>query len=166
MYLKETAIEDKEKIYDFLVILPADENGFENPFYNIDKETFYNEGIIKLINNSKGIGLKEGYVPDTCFFFWDNDEIVGLFKLRHCLTEGLKNGAGHIGYGIARPYRGKHYATKGLALCIEKAKAIIPEDEIYMSVNKDNTASLKVQLNNGAYIHHEDDKHYYTRIRK
>ncbi len=42
----------------------------------------------------------------------------------------------------------------------------IPEDEIYMSVHKDNPASLKVQLKNGAYIHHENDKEYYTRIKR
>ena len=38
------------------------------------------------------------------------------------------------------------------------------EDELYLSVNKSNPASLRVQLHNGAYIHHEDDEHYYTRI--
>lgn len=56
--------------------------------------------------------------------------------------------------------------AKGLALTIEKAKAIIPEDEIYLSVHKENIASLKAQLKNGAYIHHEDEKEYYTRIKK
>ncbi len=32
-----------------------------------------------------------------------------------------------------------------LRLTIEKAKEIIPENEIYLSVHKDNPASLKVQ---------------------
>ena len=50
-------------------------------------------------------------------------------------------------------------------MMISIAKDIIEEDEIYMSVRKENRASLKVQLNNGAYIHHEDDKEYYTRIK-
>ena len=57
------------------------------------------------------------------------------------------------------------YATEGLKMMISIAKDIIEEDEIYMSVRKENRASLKVQLNNGAYIHHEDDKEYYTRIK-
>ena len=48
---------------------------------------------------------------------------------------------------------------------ISIAKDIIEEDEIYLSVRKSNGASLKVQLKNGAYIHHEDDKEYYTRIK-
>ena len=58
------------------------------------------------------------------------------------------------------------YANEGVRLAIEKAWSIIPEDEIYMSVHKDNPASLKAQLKNGAYIHHEDDKEFYTRINK
>ena len=34
-----------------------------------------------------------------------------------------------------------------------------------MSVNKDNPASLRVQMKNGAYIHHENPQEYFTRIR-
>ena len=34
-----------------------------------------------------------------------------------------------------------------------------------MSVLKDNPASLRVQQKNGAYIHHSDEKQYYTRIK-
>ena len=41
----------------------------------------------------------------------------------------------------------------------------IEEDEIYMSVNKDNTYSLKTQLNCGAYIFNENEDHYFTRIK-
>ncbi|MEL3903588.1 MAG: hypothetical protein P1P63_00490 [Treponemataceae bacterium] len=36
--------------------------------------------------------------------------------------------------------------------------------EAYLSCHKDNPASLKAQLKNGARIHHEDDANYYTRI--
>ena len=36
--------------------------------------------------------------------------------------------------------------------------------EVYMSVNKDNPASLRVQIKNGAYIHHENKTEYFTRI--
>lgn len=114
---------------------------------------------------SNGIDLPNGYVPETYYFLWDDSNIVGLFKIRHYLTDNLRNGAGHIGYGIHKNYRGKGYATKGLRLAIEKAKDIVKENEIYLSVHIDNPASLKVQLNNGAYIHHSDEKEHYTRIK-
>ena len=56
------------------------------------------------------------------------------------------------------------YATD-LALALDFARSVVREDEIYMSVNKDNPASLRVQQKNGAYIHHSDDKQHYTRIK-
>ena len=55
------------------------------------------------------------------------------------------------------------YATAGLKLTLDMAKAM-GIDEAYLSVHKDNPASLKVQQNNGAYIHHENDKEFFTRI--
>ncbi|MBR2402220.1 MAG: GNAT family N-acetyltransferase [Lachnospiraceae bacterium] len=165
LYLKAVNWEDIEKEYLYVTSLPADENGFTNPNAGVSREDFEKTVLPKFINHSKGIDLPEGYVPCTEFFLWEDAEIVGLFRIRHELNDFLREGAGHIGYGIKKEYRGKGYATKGLALTIEKAKEIIKEDEIYMSVHKDNPASLQVQLKNGAYIHHEDDKEYYTRIK-
>ena len=165
LYLKAVNCEDIEKEYLYITSLPADENGFTNPNVGVSREEFENVVLPRFINHSKGIDLPEGYVPCTEFFLWEDDEIVGLFRIRHELNDFLREGAGHIGYGIKKEYRGKGYATEGLKLTIEKAKEIIKEDEIYMSVHKDNPASLQVQLKNGAYIHHEDDKEYYTRIK-
>ena len=110
--------------------------------------------------------LQEGWVPETEFFLWEDNKIVGWFRIRHWLTEKLANGAGHIGYGIRKEFRGKGYASLGLKLTLEKARQMIREDEIYMSVHKDNPASLKVQMKNGAYIHHEDEQEIYTRIKR
>lgn len=69
----------------------------------------------------------------------------GLFRVRHYLNDALRSGGGHIGYGIRDKYRGRGYATKGLALTIEKARELVAEDELYLSVHKDNPASLRVQ---------------------
>lgn len=165
LYLKEMNLEDAEKEYEYITALPADETGFVNNHYGVGREEFMSDVLPELLNSSKGIELPEGYVPETDFFLWNDDEIVGLFRIRHYLNEGLQNGAGHIGYGIKKEYRRRGFATEGLRLTIEKAKEIIPEDEIYMSVRKDNPASLRAQEKNGAYIHHEDEEEYYTRIR-
>ena len=92
--------------------------------------------------------------------------MIGEFRIRHHLTDALRNRAGHIGYSIAREYRGKGYGTAGLRLTLQIAKDIIPESEIYLRVNKDNEASKKVMLNNGAYQSGEDESHYFMRIAK
>ncbi len=51
-------------------------------------------------------------------------------------------------------------------LLINEIRDDVQEDEIYLRVNKDNPASLKVMLNNGGYIHHQDDTKYYVRIKR
>lgn len=165
VYLKNINYEDIDKEYDAIVSIPKNENGFENKYWNVTKEDFKNKVIPKLLNNSKGIGLPDGYVPNTYFFLWDNDFIVGLFKIRHYLNDFLRNGSGHIGYGILQKFRGKGYATKGLKAAIEICKELIAEDEIYLSVHKDNSASLKVQLKCGAYLCGETKDEYLTRIK-
>ena len=76
----------------------------------------------------------------------------------------LRNGAGHIGYGIRRSCRGRGLAKAGLKLMLDIAAPLIDENEAYLAVKKTNPASLRVMLANGAYIHHEDEEEYYTRI--
>ena len=162
--IRELNWQDADAIYQVLKELPADENGFMNPYYGINKETFMHETMPKLIDTANGINLKPGYVPQTYYFLWEDNHIVGVYKLRHYLNENLRNGSGHIGYGILPAYRNQGYAKKGLALLLDIAKDVIREDEIYMASHKDNPASLHVQLANGAYIHHDDEEEVYTRL--
>ncbi len=165
LYLKEANLEDWKEEYEAIKKISRNENGFENKYYDKTEEEFKEQVIPELINHSKGIQLPNGYVPCTYYFLWNDNRIVGLFKIRHYLNEFLANGPGHIGYSILSDFRRKGYATKGLKLAIDKCKEIIPEDEIYLSVYKDNQISLKVQQNNGAYIVGETKKEYLTRIK-
>ena len=165
VYLKKLNKEDIDEEYRALKSIPKEENGFKNKYYDITKDEFVNEVVPKLLETEQGIGLGEGRVPETYFFLWDDDKIVGLFKIRHCLNDFLRQGAGHVGYGILPEYRGKGYAKQGLILTIDKCKELIEEDEIYLSVHKDNPASLRVQLDCGAYIVGETEEEYITRIK-
>ena len=153
---------DYKKTYDLYMTFPENENGYINNVYGYDYEKFLSWIEMKR-NWSIGKDLPEGFVADTTYVLSDNNEYVGVFNLRHYLNDFLREGPGHIGYCISKKYRGKGYATKGLALTLAKAreKGI---HEAYLSVNKDNPASLKVQQNNGAYIHHENETEYFTRI--
>ena len=165
IYLKEANMEDAAKEYAFVSELPQCENGFTNECPGVSEEEFTSRVLPRMIAFARGEGLPAGYVPETSLFLWEDGEIVGLFRVRHALTEWLRKGAGHIGYSIARGSRGRGLATRGLARALDFARAVVREDEIYMSVNKDNAASLRVQQKNGAYIHHSDDKQHYTRIK-
>ncbi|MCR5095010.1 MAG: GNAT family N-acetyltransferase [Lachnospiraceae bacterium] len=153
---------DYRKTYALYNTFPKDENGYINNVYGFSYEEFL-EWIEKKRNWSLGKELPENFVPDTTYVLADEDTYVGVLNLRHCLNDFLREGPGHIGYCMSPAYRRKGYATKGLALVLQKAKDLGIK-EAYLSVNKDNEASLKVQLNNGAYIHHENDEEYFTRI--
>ena len=96
IYLKKINFEDIDKEYEAIKKIPQNENGLENKYYNVDREEFEKVVIPKLLKRSEGFELPEGYVPDTYFSLWDNDKIVGLFKIRHYLNESLVKGAGHI----------------------------------------------------------------------
>lgn len=163
--LRKLNIEDAEKEWEYITNAPEDENGLTNPDHGVSWDDFIFVSLPRLIGYSKGINLPDGYVPETCFFLWNNDEIIGEFRIRHFLNEALREGSGHIGYGIKKEFRNKGFATKGLALTIEKVKEIIPEDEIHLRLRKTNTASLKVMLKNGAYISKENDKYIFARIK-
>lgn len=95
-------------------------------------EDFQKTALPAMINFSKGIGLPQGYVPETFYFLWDDDVIVGGFRIRHHLTPFLENLSGHIGQFIAKEFRGRGYCTQGLKMIIEEARKIVPENELYL----------------------------------
>lgn len=105
--------------------------------------------VQELLDAHNGINIPETWVPDSTYWLvTDENKIVGAVNIRHSLTEHLFNAGGHIGYGIRPSERRKGYATKLLALSLEKAKqlnitkALIVCDEV-------NTASEKTILHNG-----------------
>jgi len=119
-----------------------------------------------LLMHENPVNMPEWFVPETYYYLWDDDTLIGEYRIRHYLTEALKTGAGHIGYGIKKELRGRGYGSKGLALALELAKKIVPEDEIYLRVLKSNIPSFKAICKNGAYIANEDNSYYFMRIRK
>ncbi len=130
IYLKEANYDDFAKEYEYISNLLEEENGFTNEYYGCTYQEF--EIILdRLINHSKGVDLKPGHVPCTHFFLWNNDNIIGLFRIRHSLNSFLADGPGHISYGIKKECRGNGYGTEGLRLAVKIAKELISEDEIY-----------------------------------
>ena len=164
IYLKKANTEDAEKEWRFVREMPADENGLTNAYHGVSREAFESRALPEMLAFSEGKNLPEGYVPETFFFLWQDEEIVGQFRVRHRLCESLRTGAGHIGQFIAGPYRGKGLGTEGLRLTLEEAHRIVPEEEIYLRVNLDNPASLRVMLHNGGRVVGQDEAHCYVRI--
>jgi len=164
--IKKANFEDIEKEWAFVRDMPEDENGLTNAWHGISREDFEAKALPDMLRFERGENLSDWMVPETFLFLWEDDTIIGQFRIRHYLNDALREGAGHIGQFIAKEYRGKGYGTKGLALTLEVARTIIPEEEIYLRVNRDNLASLKVMQKNGGRIVNEDDEHYFVRIKK
>lgn len=158
--LKKANLEDIEKECAFIRQVPFLENGFANFFYNVLQKS--NEEIIKYVLS---LSYSMEIIPIYTYFLWVDDTIVGMYHLLKRLTEDQKQKDGHISYTILKEYRGKGYGSKGLSLLIEEAKKEIVEDEIYMHTTINNPASLKVMLNNNAYIVKNDEHGIFTRIK-
>lgn len=164
IYVKAANFEDLDKEWEFVRKMPRDENGLTNKWTDVSREVFEQKALPQMIDYSKGIGMPDWMVPETFLFLWDDETIVGQFRIRHYLCESLRVGAGHIGYFVGKEYRGKGYGTEGLRLTLEVARNIVPEEEFYLRVNKDNPASLHVMLKNGGRIVDENEEKYFVRI--
>lgn len=105
---------------------------------NYDNFADYN---LDCTNNRLGIGLKDGYVASTKLWLIDNDKFVGIFDLRHSLTENLKKEGGNIAYYIIPSARRKGFASAGLKLCCEYARKILRLEKVLVTCNAENVAS-------------------------
>ena len=151
VHIELANIEDSKAEYEALQKIPAYENGFRNKYFGITEAKFKEKTLPSLIAASDERKLSKENVPSSFYFLWDNDKIVGLFKLRHYLCDNLKEHGGHISYAIIEEYRDQGYASRGLRLLLNEARDNIVEGEFWLDVRKDNIASQKVTLNNGVY---------------
>jgi predicted acetyltransferase len=102
-----------------------------------------------LLDSEKGENLPAGWVPDSTYWLVnDEKKVLGVVNIRHRLTEKLMNEGGHIGYGIRPSERRKGYATKLLALSLEKTKEL-GITRVLVVCNATNTGSAKTIINNG-----------------
>ena len=164
--LRKMNYEDIVEQWKYVTSLPKDENGLTNPYEGVSFAEYRDSVLPELMMHENPLNMPDWFVPETYYYLWDNDTLIGGYRIRHYLTDALKTGAGHIGYSIKKEYRGKGYGTKGLALTLDLARKIFPEDEIYLRVQKTNIPSFKAISNNGAYIAGEDENHYLMRIKK
>ena len=164
--LRKMNYEDIVEQWKYVAALPANENGLTNQYEGVSFDEYRDTVLPKLMMHENPINMPDWFVPETYYYLWDDNTLIGEYRIRHYLTDDLKTGAGHIGYSIKKEFRGKGYGTKGLALTLEFAKKIVPEEEIYLRVLKTNIPSFKAICNNGGYVTEENDTYYLMRIKK
>ncbi|HEY7339530.1 MAG TPA: GNAT family N-acetyltransferase [Ktedonobacterales bacterium] len=105
-----------------------------------------------LRNEALGIGLPPDIVPQTTYVLIDREgRALGEIRFRPRLTPPFEQHNGHIGYNVRPSQRSKGYATRMLALVIEKARALGLE-RVMLPVRDDNLASKRVIEKNGGVM--------------
>ena len=128
------------------------ENGFSNPAFRLSYKE-YQEWLKKEDDYSRGLHLPEGWIPGTTYFLYIEDIPVGYGRVRHSSSEYLETviGAGNLGYGIAKPYRGKGYGNILFQELLKKCKEM-GYREIKLFPLKSNAATISIMLKNGGEI--------------
>lgn len=101
-----------------------------------------------LDNYSKGIDLPDGWVATSTFWLIDNNEVVGVVRIRHqdVSTDG------HIGYDISPNQRNKGYGYQILKLALVEAKKMNIK-EVMVTCNVGNEFSKQIIIkNNGKLV--------------
>ncbi len=102
------------------------------------------EYIRALNDEAAGRNIADDWVPASTYFLIDGNGIIyGAVNIRHALTESLRVEGGHIGYGVRPKARGNGYATKMLAMALEKLKAV-DVTRALLTCDKNNAASAGV----------------------
>lgn len=125
-----------------------------NGFFYKDPDQFdsWKNTLFEQFENSrKGIGLPEGYVPDTEFWLLDGNRIIGTGRIRHGLTKNLLKFGGHIGYAIRPSEWNKGYGTIQLKLLLQEARKLGIK-RILVTCDKDNVGSARVIEKNGGIL--------------
>lgn len=118
MELRKINLQDVEAQWEYTTNLSEDENGLTNSYYGVSFDDYKDKVLPKQISHENPVDMPDWFVPETYYYLWDEDKLIGEFRIRHYLTDALREGAGHIGYSIAKEYRGKGYGTEGLRLTL------------------------------------------------
>ncbi len=149
--LRKLSTADGQDIFQMLQTIPFEENGFNNIFHGLNFRQF-KQALADRVRKSQGIGVEEGFVPDSHYWFYAGDQPAGWLKIRHYLTDELREEGGHIGYALAPAYRGQGLAGKMLELGIEQARSQHRIREILITIKPHNQPSRKVAEKAGAIL--------------
>lgn len=153
---------DGYDVYAMTQTMPKEENGFQNSASGLSFAEFQ-AWLQRQHNISLGIDLPDGFVAQTVYWLYADDQPVGSCNLRLQLSEALLKRGGNIGYGIAPCARGKGYGKELLRLILQVAKERGLK-KVLITANNDNKASIGVALANGGVIEKVSEEMHYIWI--
>jgi len=147
--------EYKEKLMDYKREFIENEDSMDGTAGLKNAETF-EEWYSAVCDNSKEETVRHGLVSSTTYMAItsDDDRLVGMIDIRHRLNDHLFNFGGHIGYSIRKSERQQGYATEMLGLALSECIKLNIK-KVLITCDKDNVASAKTMINNGAKLENE-----------
>ena len=148
-HIEKATKHPKPNIIEFFNQLGNGENGFSGTFFfkgemNLDAQ------LSRIADMGEGINIDPGLVPMTTFWYLDaNDNIVGMSRLRHYLSETLIKKGGHIGYYISPKYRGLGLGRDLLRLTLSEAKIIGIKRALITTGSNNKISQHIIERNNG-----------------
>ena len=102
MELRKINKEDAKAQWEYTTALPEDENGLTNPYHGVSYDEYMVKVLPTLISYEHPVNMPDWFVPETYYYLWDEDNLIGEFRIRHYLTEALRNGAGLLRTSLHR----------------------------------------------------------------
>jgi len=154
MKLVLPSVQYKKSFLDALEEYYVDNSGYRRDLFELNIDDLRNDFdsyIARVLSESVGENLLEGYVPQTTYWLIDKDEFIGRVSIRHRLTKILLEEGGHIGYDIRPSKRKKGYGKKILAVALPKAKEL-GLSKILVTCDDTNEGSKKIIESNGGIL--------------
>lgn len=147
--------EYKEKLMDYKREFIENGDSMDGAAGLNNVETF-EEWYSAFLDNLKEETVRKGLVPATTYMAisTDNGRLIGMIDIRHRLNDYLLNYDGHIGYSIRKSERKQGYATEMLALALKECSKLNIK-KVLITCDKENIASVKTMINNGAKLENE-----------
>lgn len=106
-------------------------------------------------NNLKEETVRKGLSPETTYLAINSDDhLIGMINIRHRLNDYLLNNGGHIDYSVRKSERQKGYAIEMLGLALKEC-AKLNIKKVLITCDKENIASARTIINNGAELENE-----------
>lgn len=147
--------EYKDKLMDYKREFVENGDSMDGTAGLRNAETF-EEWYSSFCDNLKEETVRDGLVPATTYMAisTDDERLIGMIDIRHRLNDYLLNFGGHIGYSIRKSERQQGYATEMLSLALRECIKLNIK-KVLITCDKDNIASAKTMINNGAILENE-----------
>jgi predicted acetyltransferase len=124
----------------------------------------YKEWLIRDDNLSKSNEIIDGWkVPSSTYWLYADGKPVGVGRIRHFLTDKLREEGGNIGYAVRPGERNKGYGKILLKELLNEASKMGIE-KVLLTIKNYNEYSLKVALANDGTIEKSNDIRHYVWI--